>query len=456
VRHSTVFTCEWSSRAFVGGVPRRDGASGKLPVALAAFGYPLAMVRPHLLAAALAVSIAFVPAAAQRGAGAWTRVVPLPSPAAAGAGEPGLVSDGPGRVLLSWLEPAGDGGTRFRVSRIVDDVAGEAVTIAQGKNFFVNWADVPAVFKTIGGTLVAHWLERNVAGRGAYDIKIAASDDAGRTWTPAGTPHRDGAVAEHGFVSFFNHPRGGAGLIWLDGREMASRGADHAAGGSTAMALRTAQVMIGPQGTRGIGLDSLVDPRVCDCCSTAAANTSEGVVVAYRDRSDKEIRDISVSRFDGRTWSAPASVHADNWQINGCPVNGPVVAASGRTVAVSWFTQASGTPQSFVAFSKDGGRTFGAPTNLDGGTSFGRLAMVMPDAARVLVGYIAQVGSETALFVRQVGLDGRLQSPAKIAPVSSARASGFPRMAVDGDRVVVAWTEVDGGRAAGVRVAALR
>ena len=109
-----------------------------------------------------------------------------------------------------------------------------------------------------------------------------------------------------------------------------------------------------------------------------------------------------------------------------------------------------------MRFSTAGGLPIGAPVKLDSGTSFGRLSMVMPDAKRVLVGYIERAGDETSFLVRQVSTTGTLAAPVKIAAVSSERASGFPRMAIDGDRVVMAWTTVKSGRAAGVQVAALR
>lgn len=404
--------------------------------------------------ALVVLSVSLVTLRGERRAEKWTRVTPMTSPAAAGSGEPGLASDGKGRVWLSWLEPADGGVTRFRVAPLGG--AASPTTIAEGKNLFVNWADVPAVFRGNDGTFTAHWLERNGPSREAYDIKLATSRD-GLKWTPAGTPHRDGTQAEHGFVSFFNHPRGGTGLIWLDGRNMAGGHGDHMAGGTAATMLRSTQITTAKGASTSVtGEDAAIDPRVCDCCSTSAASTSNGVIVAYRDRSDKEVRDISVSRFDGKSWSAPASVHADNWEINACPVNGPVVAAHGTSVAVAWFTQAGGTPHSNLAFSTDGGRTFGAPIKLDTGTSFGRLGMVMPDARTVLVSSIERSGGDTSLLVRQVTAEGRVQAPVLIAGVSSERASGFPRLVIDGDRVIVAWTTVTSGRASGVQVASLR
>ena len=39
--------------------------------------------------------------------------------------------------------------------------------------------------------------------------------------------------------------------------------------------------------------EQLLDERVCTCCAPAAVLTDEGVLIAYRDRSSVEIRDIS-------------------------------------------------------------------------------------------------------------------------------------------------------------------
>jgi hypothetical protein len=359
-------------------------------------------------------------------------------------------------VLLTWLEPTTDGSTRFRLSRLTDETAGDPVTIAAGKNFVVNWADVPAVFKAADGTLVAHWLEKNAANGSAYDIKLALSGDAGKTWKPAGSPHHDGTAAEHGFVSFFDHPRGGIGVVWLDGRQMADHGGGHAAGGAAALMLRATQVTIDAKRTAAIGEDVVVDPRVCDCCPTLAAATTDGAIVAYRDRSATEVRDISVSRFDGKTWSPPARRARGQMGDPGLSGNGPAIVARGSNGGRVLVHMAGGVAHDYVAFSRDGGRSFSA---IRSGSMKVRLSDARVDGdARCtarLVGYIERAGSETALFVRQVGVDGRVQPAVKIAPVSSARASGF----ADGRGRQPRHRGVDrgrAGRAAGVRLAALR
>jgi hypothetical protein len=93
---------------------------------------------------------------------------------------------------------------------------------------------------------------------------------------------------------------------------------------------------IGKDGS--IGSETTLDSRVCECCQTSAAATPDGLLVVYRDRSPKEIRDISIVRYASGKWSTPVTVSNDGWQIDACPVNGPAISASGRNVAVAWFT----------------------------------------------------------------------------------------------------------------------
>jgi hypothetical protein len=218
--------------------------------------------------------------------------------------------------------------------------------------------------------------------------------------------------------------------------------------------------------------EMLVDPKVCDCCQTSAARIDGGVIIAYRDRSDREVRDIAVSRFINGAWSPPALVHADNWEINACPVNGPAVAAIGRSVAVAWYTMAGGPstglgagpstglgaggPRAKLAFSSDGGATFGAPIVLNQEPTYGRLALTMLDADRVLVSSIERGSAGAQLVVREVRRDGRSSEPTVVAPTSSDRSSGFPRMAISGRRVLFAWTAMQPDKSTQVTIASAR
>ena len=319
-----------------------------------------------------------------------------------------------------------------------------ATALAAGAQTPADLGSPLATSVTNDGTLAAHWLERGAA-RAEYGIRLRTSRDGGKTWTAPVTPHTDppGPV-EHGFVSFFDAPGAGLGLIWLDGREMG--GSHMTAGKGHNMTLRSALVSNGkPQP------DVLVDNRVCECCQTSAARTSDGVIVAYRDRSATEVRDIAVARLRAGKWSAPAIVHADDWQINGCPVNGPSVAALGDDVAVAWFSAKNSEPRLQVAFSSGGG-AFSAPVRLDSATTFGRLALLMPARDRALVTSIERSAEGPQLTLREARRDGRKGAVLPIGPMTSDRSSGFARLALVGRRLVVAWTDVQKGSPPAIRV----
>ena len=179
--------------------------------------------------------------------------------------------------------------------------------------------------------------------------------------------------------------------------------------------------------------------------------TSEGLIVVYRDRSATEVRDIYLVRQVNGSWTAPQPVFADNWQINGCPVNGPSIAADGSRVAVAWFSSVADTPRVKVAFSTDAGATFGQPIQVDDGKNVGRVdTLLLPDGS-ALVCWLAGDVQGGEIKVRRVRADGTLGPAAVIARTDISRSSGFPRLARRGNEVHFAWTEF--GKPSRVRTA---
>ncbi len=145
----------------------------------------------------------------------------LPFVAAPGSGEPHL-SQGPGNtVIMSWLEPSGDG-VALRYATLDDDSWSRPTTVASGDNWFVNWADFPSVEAIDGSLWASHWLVKAADGTYEYDVAVSISTDSGKTWGEPVTPHTDGTLSEHGFVTLYPD-RGGTGALWLDGRDMATR-----------------------------------------------------------------------------------------------------------------------------------------------------------------------------------------------------------------------------------------
>src|SRR5690606_15013816 len=190
--------------------------------------------------------------------------------------------------------------------------------------------------------------------------RLGRSGAGGRAWSEPWAPDDDDAAAGHGFVARVPLA-GGVGVVGLDGRKYVD--APDGRPATQEMTLRFRHVSA--DGTPSP--ETLLDGRVCDCCQTDAAMTADGPVVVYRDRSPGEIRDIYVTRLRNGAWSEGEPVHQDGWEIAGCPVNGPAVAAFGTRVAVAWFAAPGDVARAKVAFSDDGGRTWGPPVVVDDG-----------------------------------------------------------------------------------------
>ncbi len=407
----------------------------------------------NTLRRALALALALPLAGCGRGeaaedgpSSAEAAVTEMASPAPAGSGEPNLAVGPDGRVYLSWIEPAADSAHALRFAVLEGDRWSAPRTIAQGRDWFVNWADFPTLAVLPNGRMAAHWLQKSGRGTYAYDVRVSVSGDGGATWTPGIVPHTDGTENEHGFVSMWPAGADSVGLVWLDGRKFDTSKDGHDAANEMTLRYTT----IGPDGRAAPDLE--IDGRVCDCCQTGMAMTARGPLVVYRDRSPREVRDIYVTRLVDGAWTAGRPVHADGWVMPACPVNGPQADARGERVAVAWYTGADSTAQVKVAFSFDAGATFGAPARVDGGNPEGRADVVLLEDGAALVSWVERTEGEGAqVRVRRVSPNGRMGAPRSVASSTATRSSGFPRMVPAGDGIVFAWTAP--GNPAQVRVA---
>ena len=350
------------------------------------------------------------------------------TPAGPESGRPRLSATPDGGALLSWTEPEGDRHV-LRYAVWADTGWAAPQTADAGTDWFVNWADTPGVAALPNGQMVAHTLVRQPEGGYAYDVRARVSD--GPSWSDPVIPHTDGLAAEHGFVSVV--PMGNrAGLVWLDGREQAG-GHGHGAG---AMTLRFATLGLNGE----LANEAVLDAKTCDCCPTAAVATPRGLVVAYRDRSDAEVRDISIVRQLDGEWTEPTTVHADAWTINACPVNGPALAAQDNRVALAWFTGADSSRVQ-LALSDDGGATFSTPVQVDDGDPIGRVSVAILPSGDPVVGWLERTRDRATFRVKRVGQTGPAGRAIDVAQVSSGRESGIPRLVAVGTRILAAWTD---------------
>ncbi|MEK6612783.1 MAG: sialidase family protein [Gemmatimonadota bacterium] len=350
-----------------------------------------------------------------------------------GANTPHLTAAAGGSIWMSWLEPGPDSVWMLRVAhRQPAGTWSPPRTAVRDSLLFVNWADFPSLAVDAKGRLIAHYLRRSSAGKYSYGAWITTSADSGLSWSAPQRLHSDSSATEHGFAALVPQPDGSTFAAWLDG---------HAAFGEHGeMSLGFGVI----DSTMRVRSDTMLDLRTCDCCQVAGASTSGGALFAYRDRTDKEVRDIAVVRYEDGRWTPPAIVHDDGWVTRACPVNGPALSARDRGVALAWFTNAQDSAKVQLVFSKDRGATWSAPIRIDDGQPIGRVDVeyLLDDGA--LVTWVERTGKGTAeIRARRVGADGALSKATIVEKTTDARPMGFPRITAARDLgVYVTWREL--------------
>jgi hypothetical protein len=356
----------------------------------------------------------------------------IPPPAAPDSAQVNLNVGPDGTTLLSWIEYNNKDIPELKFATKKGEMWSPAQSIVKGDDLIVNYADFPSLLSLGGGLIAAHWMASPPGSEG-YSIHVAFSRDAGQTWSKPVVPHRDQSDTEHGFMSMTPLPDGGVAAIWLDSRKLAGKGA------SSDVAMM--YTSIGQDGT--LGPETTISGRVCDCCQPNSVRTSTGILTTYRHRTEKEIRDIAVVRFDGTKWSEPKMVFDDNWHIDACPINGPAIASHESQVAVAWFTGANDKPKVELAFSADGGNNFAAPIQVDEGNPIGRVGVVVLDSGSAVVTWLERGAKGGELKARLIDKDGTRNPPIVIGSTNAGSSSGFPRVERNGNTIMIAWTDTN-------------
>ena len=357
-----------------------------------------------------------------------------------------MTSDLNGAPILSWLEPDGEQRV-LNYARYEAGVFGRPQEVVRSDSMFVNWVDFPSVTQITGSLWFAHWL-RERGATGAYDIATVISTDGGASWSDAEQMNEDEAMAEHGFVSVFPWDDSIA-AFWLDGRDLANWSFDNP-DALLGTSLRLARY----ETSGGVARREIVDELVCDCCQPDVAMMPAGPIVVYRDRTEDEIRDVFVRRFVDGAWSAPIGLGNEGWHIEGCPVNGPAIAAQGEDVAAAWFTASDGRGRVRLARSQDGGATFSGAFDVDSEGAYGQVGIALDDDGRAIVSWWRRSPEGGIdLVVRAYNRDGSVS--AELTPVheSVGQPVDVPQLISAGSGYLIAWTTFDDG--GGVRLAAL-
>jgi hypothetical protein len=355
--------------------------------------------------------------------GQTSKVDPTPNPAAPGSSQVNWSLAPDGSPLLSWVEPAKDGSFALRYAVRHGNQWSDVRTVAAHRKFFHHPAELPEVIALSGGSLIAHWIEVPSESSEAEFLYVSASRD-GIKWTDPVMAHHDKSQAQHGLASIVASGDKEASLFWLQ----ALKGED----GPVSL-MRT---VVSADGTE-IKEESL-DSDVCSCCPTSVAKTARGLLVAYRDHTTDNIRDISVTRLENGRWTSPKNVYPDNWKLDACPVNAAFVSAKGDKVALAWYTASGDKPRVEFATSADSGATFSKAAVVSTGMAYGYTSVAIDDAGGAFVSWLERGGSGARLLVRHVSEAG-VAGPVTQVAEGTRKDLGYPRLLRTGTDTWVAW-----------------
>ena len=359
------------------------------------------------------------------------KVTELHSPAKENSSLSRLFTSAQGDVYLSWVESE-EGKAQLFYSQLADASWTKEKIIGSGDDWMLHWADFPSVLID-EQRVMAHYSQKSQAGKYSFDVKTVFSHDKGNNFSKAYTLNLEGVKGENGMVSLLPLEGGRSFATWLDSRTTVKEG------DTGGMSLRGATF----NSTGEIIKQWELDNRTCDCCSTDTAMTKQGPVVVYRDRSDTDIRDISIVRQVNGEWTAPVTIHNDGWQIKGCPMNGPAIDAKDNYVAVSWFTLKNDVPSINLKLSKDGGKTFGDLIEVVNGDINGRVDIEIIESGAVVISWFASNPENTKLMLAKYSFSGKFIDKLVVAESKSLRRSGLPSITSHENQIYMSWTDID-------------
>ena len=353
------------------------------------------------------------------------KVAPLSNPSGAESLQAHWATASDGSPLLSWLEKSKDGSLSLRYALRHGTQWSEPWVIVANRQFFRQPAESPSVVSFPNGSLLAEWVEVPPGQGEAENLYVSASKN-GTQWTMPVMAHKDRSPVQHALASMAVSADAEASVVWLEALK----------GDDAPSALKRTVV-----NTNGVVVkEETLDSDVCTCCPTRVVKTPKGLLVAYRDHSSRDIRDIAVVRSENGRWLPSRVLNADKWQINACPVNGAAAAARGSRVAIAWYTEAQDAPRVQLALSSDGGTTFANPIRISAGNSFGHTSVALDDTGSAVVSWLEEGsgGDGVRLLARQVSSASNSGPVVEVAH-GTQRSIGYPRLLQVGNETWMAW-----------------
>ena len=349
---------------------------------------------------------------------------------------PYLTKDNNNNIVLSWIKKTGTAASVFCYAVSMDEgkTFGRTVDIPGSSNVQPHGENMPKVIFKTSGEIIAVWGAANPNPKNAYSglVYYAQSFDNGKTWTKPMGLTKDTASFDQRYFDVALLPNGEAGIVWLDNRKRSQK-----EGSGLYYALT--------KGNNGFEAERLISEPCCQCCRTDLfIDKAQNIHVLYRAIINDSIRDMVhiVSADDGRSFSSPERISADNWVISGCPHTGPAMTENKKGLHFTWFSGGAGSGI-FYNNALNNGQSFSARNSVSGKASkHCQIASLANDDIVIVWNESFQQGES---FSSRIGMEKRNANGDRIkktyiTPVNSN--ASFPVISpVNANKALIAYTE---------------
>ena len=182
-----------------------------------------------------------------------------------------------------------------------------------------------------GGTIAVVWSDSRA------QIRAATSTDGGESFGPSIRLDQSGEPAYRAFPAISLDYSGNLHAIWIDAR-FAKPGAEEPAD------LYYAKVTDGNVSEKNLTADQ--EPSICGCCRTFIRAEGESLKMTFRNTTANNFRDpAAISGSLAGEFSDPQSVSDPLWELQGCPMAGPILAGE----EVLWHDGSTGKKLTMVS-----------------------------------------------------------------------------------------------------------
>ncbi|HEX8561040.1 MAG TPA: sialidase family protein [Pyrinomonadaceae bacterium] len=364
------------------------------------------------------------------------------------AAEPAVAAGADGTVYVTWVEHRGKEAdvwlARFGGGEMP---LGPPVRVNPDAGVATAWhGDPPTLAVARDGAVYVGWTARDGRAPRSSTLYLSASLDGGRSFGPPSKVNDDAKPGVHGMHSLAVARDGRVYLAWLDERDIRPKEADPSKAPSHmhTESNRFVYFASSADGGRTFSANRKLADEVCPCCKTSLAVGGDGrVYVGWRQVLPGNFRHIAVaaSADGGQTFERPSVVSDDRWEIQGCPVSGPALAAgTDGSVRVLWYTAGeAGKPGLYWSESRDGGRAFSPRRVLSETGGHGTPAVLKGEGGALTAVWEADTGTSPS------AMRARLDGAGRVTTAPVVEGGGLPAAAEAAGQLFVAYVGKDAG-----------